>query len=174
MAQIAQTTQGNEVVGLATFYVGNALCGMDILKVQEINKQMEVTRVPQAPDYVLGVLNLRGRIVTIIDLGRKLGLTPTQVTDASRNMIVNSQDEYIGLLVDRIADVVPAHWDEVEPPPANIGGMQGKYFQGVFKTENSLISILDVEEVLKDKQNIGASPQLASIPPEGESAGVME
>ena len=146
-----KSPEAREVVGLATFYVGDTLCGMDILKVQEINKHMKVTRVPQAPEYVLGVLNLRGRIVTIIDLGRKLGLTPTQQSDAGRNMIVNSQDEYIGLLVDRIADVVQAHWDEVEPPPANISGIQGRYFQGVFKTEKSLVNVLDVEEVLRDE-----------------------
>ena len=61
-------------VELATFYVGEALCGMDILKVQEINKLMEMTKVPQAPSYVMGILNLRGQIVTIIDLGKKLGV----------------------------------------------------------------------------------------------------
>jgi len=106
MAQhAAGATAQRKAVGLATFYVGEALCGMDILKVQEINKQMEVTRVPQAPEYVSGVLNLRGRIVTIIDLGKKLGLSPTQPTEASRNIIVNSQEEHIGLLVAGIADV---------------------------------------------------------------------
>lgn len=61
-----------KIVELATFYVGNALCGMDILKVQEINKLMQMTKVPQAPEYVLGILNLRGQIVTILDLGKKL------------------------------------------------------------------------------------------------------
>lgn len=149
MAQLADTKGRSKVVGLATFYVGEAFCGMDILQVQEINKQMEATRVPQAPEYVLGVLNLRGRIVTVIDLGRKLGLSPSVLSHGSRNIIVNSQNEHIGLLVDRIADVVQADWQQVEPPPANIGGVQGRYFQGVFKTEDSLISILDVEEVLK-------------------------
>lgn len=148
MAQIADATAQSKAVGLATFYVGEALCGMDILKVQEINKQMDVTRVPQAPEYVSGVLNLRGRIVTIIDLGKKIGLSSTHLSDESRNIIVNSQDEYIGLLVDRIADVVPARWDQVEAPPANIGGVQAKFFKGVFKTENSLIGILDIEGVL--------------------------
>lgn len=153
MAEITDTKVQDKVVGLATFYVGEALCGMDILQIPEINRHMEVTRVPQAPEYVVGVLNLRGRIVTIIDLGRKLGLSRTELTDASRNIIVNSKDEHIGLLVDRIADVVQAHWDRVEPPPANIGGVQGKFFQGVFKTEDSLISILDVEKVLEHEQS---------------------
>lgn len=150
------TTQGKQMtsqtVEMATFYVGRALCGMDILNVQEINKLMDMTTVPQAPEYVMGILNLRGQIVTIIDLGKKLRLGNTELNDMSRNIIVNSKDEYIGLLVSRISDVVEAEWDKVEPPPANIGGVQGKFFKGVFKTKERLIGILDVEKVLNNEQ----------------------
>jgi purine-binding chemotaxis protein CheW len=137
-------------VELATFYVGDALCGMDILKVQEINKLMDMTKVPQSPEYVTGILNLRGQIVTVIDLGNKLGLTAIDMNDASRNIIVNSANEYIGLLVSRISDVVAADMDKVEKPPANIGGLQGTYFKGVFKTKDRLIGILDVDKVLAE------------------------
>ena len=137
---------------LATFYVGDALCGMDILKVQEINKLMELTKVPQAPEYVMGIMNLRGQIVTIIDLCKKLGLPSADVNDESRNIIVSSKGEHIGLLTERISDVVGIDWEKVEPPPANIGGVQGRFFKGVLKTEDRLIGILDVEEVLKDEQ----------------------
>ena len=151
MAQKVQTRTGNKTVELATFYVGEALCGIDILKVQEINKLMEMTTVPQAPEYVMGILNLRGQIVTVIDLGKKLDLCSTMLNDESRNIIVKSENEYTGLLVDRIGDVAIANWDKVEPPPANIGGVQGKYFEGVFKTENSLIGILNVDGVLKEE-----------------------
>ena len=150
------TTQGNQMgsrtVEMATFYVGKALCGMDILNVQEINKLMDMTTVPQAPEYVMGILNLRGQIVTIIDLGKKLRLGDTELNEMSRNIIVNSSGEYIGLLVSRISDVVEAEWDKVEPPPANIGGVQGKFFKGVFKTKERLIGILDVERVLENEK----------------------
>lgn len=142
------TNRNNESVELATFYVGEALCGMDILKIQEINKLMEMTTVPQSPDYVLGILNLRGQIVTIIDIGKRLGLSAITIDDFSRNIIVNSKNEHIGLLVSKIGDVVSAEWDKVENPPANIGGIQGVFFKGVFKTENHLIGILDAEKVL--------------------------
>jgi purine-binding chemotaxis protein CheW len=135
---------------LATFYVGDALCGIDILNIQEINKQIEVTSVPQSSDYVQGVLNLRGRIVTVIDLGKKLGLSPIESHKDNRNIIVDSQDEQIGLLVDRISDVLVADPQKIEPAPANIGGVQGTYFKGVFKTDKSLIGILNIEEVLKE------------------------
>jgi purine-binding chemotaxis protein CheW len=143
--------QNRRTVELATFYIGEALCGMDILKVQEINKLMDMTQVPQAPGYVTGILNLRGQIVTVIDLGKKLGLAKKELDDAARNIIVNSDNEYIGLLVSRISDVVEAEWEKVENPPANIGGVQGVYFKGVYKTKDRLIGILDVDRVLAEE-----------------------
>lgn len=151
MSQSAQTEIHSDTVELATFYVGEALCGMDILKVQEINKLIEMTRVPKAPEYVLGILNLRGEIVTIVDLGKKLSLKSTEMSDKTRNIIVNSNGEHIGLMVERISDVIQAEWEKVEAPPANIGGVQGRYFTGVFKTEDRLIGILDVEKVLEEE-----------------------
>jgi purine-binding chemotaxis protein CheW len=143
--------QNGRIVELATFYIGGALCGMDILKVQEINKLMEMTKVPQAPGYVTGILNLRGQIITVIDLAKKLGLAKEELGDAARNIIVNSGNEYIGLLVSRISDVVEATWEKVEEPPANIGGVQGVYFKGVYKTKDRLIGILDVDRVLAEE-----------------------
>ena len=134
----------------STFYVGGALCGINILNIQEINKHFEITKVPQAVDYIKGILNLRGRIVTIIDLGKKLGLDPVTKDKDNRNIIVNSEEEHIGLLVDAISDVVLAQQDDIEPAPSNIGGVKGKFFQGVLKTENQLIGILDIDEVLKE------------------------
>jgi purine-binding chemotaxis protein CheW len=138
-----------KIVELATFYVGNGICGMDILKVQEINKLMQMTKVPQAPDYVLGILNLRGQIVTIIDLGKKLGLGDTDITDDPRNIIVNSSGGHVGLLVKKIGDVVAADMSKLERAPANMSGIQGEYFMGVYKTKTYLIGILDVDKVLR-------------------------
>ena len=147
-----EKSTSSQTVEMATFYVGEALCGMDILKVQEINKLMDMTTVPQAPNYVMGILNLRGQIVTIVDLGKKLNLGRTELNEMSRNIIVNSKDEYIGLNVSRISDVVEADLEKMESPPANIGGVQGKFFKGVFKTKDRLIGILDVERVLENEK----------------------
>ena len=149
MAETPGSTQ-EATMELATFYVGKALCGIDILSIQEINKHFEVTTVPQAADYVVGVLNLRGRIVTVLDLGKKLGLSQIKQSKNNKNIIVRSQDELIGLMVDSISDVVTADTTSIEHSPSNISGVKGKYFRGVLKTESSLIGILDVEEVLKD------------------------
>ncbi len=142
-------TTDKEIIELATFYVGNGLCGMNILKVQEINKLMQMTKVPQAPDYVLGILNLRGQIVTIIDLGKKLGLGETDTTKDPRNIIVNSAGGHLGLLVSKISDVVSADMSKLEQAPANMSGIQGEYFTGVYKTKQNLIGILDIDRVLR-------------------------
>ena len=150
MSQVKSKHTASDMLELATFYVGDALCGIDILSIQEINKQTDVTVVPQSADYVKGVLNLRGKIVSVIDLGKKIGLSPITVHKDNRNIIVNSHDEHIGLLVDKISDVMVADASRIEKPPANIGGIQGRFFEGVFKTDTSLIGVLNIEEVLKD------------------------
>jgi len=147
MAAPKNTTKS--IIELATFYVGDALCGMDILNIQEINKLMEMTKVPQAPDYMIGILNLRGQIVTIIDLGQKLGLGEVEISNESRNIIINAPGEHVGLLVTRISDVVMADPEKIESAPANMSGIQGGFFTGVYKTENKLIGILDIKEVLR-------------------------
>jgi len=147
---VNKNTSTDNKIEIATFYVGEALCGIDILKIQEINKQTEVTIVPQSPEYVKGVLNLRGRIVTVVDLGEKIGLSAISMSKENRNVIVDSHDEHIGLLVEKISDVMTAETAKIEAPPANIGGIQGKYFSGVFKTDTSLVGILDIETALQE------------------------
>jgi purine-binding chemotaxis protein CheW len=144
-----ETKHNKNTLELATFYVGDALCGMDILNVQEINKLMEMTKVPQAPDYVTGILNLRGQIITIIDLGKKLGLGNKSIGNDPRNIIVNYPGGHVGLLIRKISDVVIADPDKIESAPANMAGIQNIFFTGVYKTDKNLIGILNIEEVLR-------------------------
>lgn len=139
-----------DTMELATFYLGEAICGIDILDIREINKKMDMTAVPQAPEYVRGILNLRGQIVTVIDLHKKLGLSESTLDNRARNIIVNSARESIGLLVSRIGDFVTARTAEVAAPPANIGELQGKYFTGVTETKNQLIGILNLPRILEE------------------------
>jgi purine-binding chemotaxis protein CheW len=137
-----------ESLDLATFYVRGSAYGIDLLKIQEINKLLILTPVPGAPSYVRGILNLRGQIVTVIDLGYKLGLPETIVDAKGRNIIVRSRGEHIGLLVEQISEVIRVNIDEVEAPPANMNGIEGSFFHGVIKTDDRLIGILDIEKVL--------------------------
>lgn len=140
--------KSQKTIELATFYVGDAMCGMDILLIQEINKIMQLTPVPQAPEYVMGVLNLRGKIVTILDLAKKVGLGDTPVNEHTRNIIVNTHDGSAGLLVSRIGDVVEMVSDTIEKPPSNMSGIQGNFFSGVFKTDNLLIGMINIAKVM--------------------------
>lgn len=144
-----QKNMGAESLLLATFYVRESAYGIDLLKIQEINKLLLLTPVPGAPSYVRGILNLRGRIVTVIDLGYKLGLPETRVNAKVRNIIVRSGSEHIGLLVAQISEVVRIIIDEMEAPPANMNGIRGDFFHGVIKTDDRLIGILDIEKVLE-------------------------
>lgn len=140
------------VTELITFYIGSSLCGIDITYIQEINKQTtSLTWVPKAPEYVLGVLNLRGIIVTILDLGKKLGLSPLKHGKNSRNIIVHFDEELVGIMVDEVSEVLSADPASIDPSPANLGGVQGKFFCGVLKTDKHLIGILDIRKALSEE-----------------------
>ena len=145
------SSENNDHFQISCFYIGDAMCGIDINLVQEINKQLDFTVVPHAPEYVMGIMNLRGKIVTIIDLSKKLGFASSTMSDQTRIIIVESKEEYIGLLVDKVTDVVLADWEKVSSPPSNIKGLKGKYFQGVYKSKSKLVAILDIEEVLSSE-----------------------
>jgi purine-binding chemotaxis protein CheW len=134
----------------ATFYVGHMLLGIDIRVVQEINRQSEITQVPHAPDYVRGVINLRGDVATVVDLRRILGLPASEASRQSRNLIVHHRGEAIGLLVDRISDILTLRDDEISPPPTNVDGVDGRLMSGVCALEAEIVVLLDIDEVLYD------------------------
>ncbi len=146
-----ENSKVSQIGKVTTFYVNGALCGIEILTIQEVNKVTDITPVPLAPDHVKGIINLRGKIVTLIDLGSRLGLSSNDadLLVGGRNIIVHSQGELIGLLVDRVGEALEVDWADMVPPPSNIQGVQGRYFKGVIKRDEGLIGVLDVEEVLK-------------------------
>jgi purine-binding chemotaxis protein CheW len=136
----------------AAFCVGDILLGIPIDQVEEINRQLDPTPVPHVPDYVRGVINLRGDVVTVVDLRTVLGMGRTELGRQTRNIIVGFQGERIGLMVDRVADVVRVSNDQYEPQPANVGVADGRFFQGVYKLENDLMVVLRVEAVLEGQE----------------------
>lgn len=146
---LEQISENEGALQFSSFYLGDTLCGININLVQEINEDFRITKVPLSPEYVEGIMNLRGQIVTIVNQGLKLGLTPTQIGPQSRVIIVNSKDEQIGVLVDRITEVVTTPENSIAESPANINGIQGKFFDGIFHTDNNeLMAVINVEEVL--------------------------
>lgn len=140
----------------ATFYVGHMLLGVDIRVVQEINRQNEITQVPHAPDYVRGVINLRGDVATVVDLRAVLGLPSAAISRERRNLIVHSGGEAIGLLVDRISDILTLRTDEINPAPANVDDLDSRFIAGVHTLSNGIVVLLDIEKVLADQQRSDA------------------
>ncbi len=135
---------------LAIFNIGEIVCGLDITELKEINKHIDVTIVHHAPEYVRGVLNLRGNIVTVIDLRKKFGYESIEMNNKMRIIIVKSKGENIGLLVDGVDDIVMTNHKDIEPPPSNVNGVTGTFFSGIYKMKSALVSILNIEEILKD------------------------
>ncbi|MHB1349565.1 MAG: chemotaxis protein CheW [Desulfobulbaceae bacterium] len=136
----------------ATFFIDETQLGVDIARVQEINEEPAVTKVPLARDYVRGIMNLRGQIITIIDLRRKMGFTGTALREDKPGLvIVNWNGEQVGLLFDRIGEVIEAAATDIEGAPANICGTRGEFFQGVLTTgKQRIVALLDIDVVLAD------------------------
>lgn len=150
---LTEQTEQDQSFLISTFYLGKALLGIDTLRVQEIMRVSKLTVVHHCPEYILGVINLRGRIVTILDLARKLRLhQEPNPDDGGRVIIVDFYGEYIGLMVDRVADVIGAERKDIQPPPSNVGGVQGHFIEGIYSNNQNLIAILNVEEVLADQE----------------------
>jgi len=133
---------------IATFQVAGTLCGIDAMKVHEVVRLGQVTRVHQAAAQIVGIINLRGKIVTVLDLGAALELGPLALGPNSRVFIVECHGEFVGLLTDAAGDVVSALPENIAPPPANIHGVKGRYFEGVYPTPQGLIALLRLEAVL--------------------------
>ena len=149
-----------------TFKLGDDLFGIDILMVREINRSLQITPVEQAPEFVTGLLNLRGQIITVIDLGVRLGLDRREVMGSTRCIVLKTSQELanrnvaedivksastdqVGFLVDSVGDMVSVTDNEIAPPPANLGQVSEKFLTGVVKLEHGLVGLLDVGRILQ-------------------------
>jgi len=143
---------GTDSVQYTTFFVRDVPCALPTVTVQEVIRPGRITRVPGGAPHVVGILNLRGKIVTILDLARRIDLGEVARTEEARALILERKGEFVGLLVDRITDVQEIRPDSIAPPPANLRGTQGRFFEGVHETEHHLLAVLSVEEVLNEEE----------------------
>jgi len=137
-----------EVLQLVSFKIGDEEFGVDILQVQEINRLFEVTHVPNAPDFVEGVINLRGRIVPVVNLRKRLGLDKKEHDKDTRIVVVELEGKTIGFIVDSVSEVLRVPKNVVEPPPELVAGIDSEYIIGIAKLENRLLILLDLKKVL--------------------------
>lgn len=140
---------------LCTFTLGEFFFGIDVLKVQEIIRHQEMTRVPLAPTAIRGLINLRGQIVTALDLRCRLGLPPRPAGLSSTNVVINTPDGPVSLLVDEIGDVLEVDAASLGRTPDTVRGVARQVIEGVYRLKNSLLILLDTDRVVSIHENAG-------------------
>jgi purine-binding chemotaxis protein CheW len=143
---------------LATFFLDREEYGVDVRQVQEIRRMSEITTVPRAPDFVRGVINLRGRILPVLDLKRKLGLGEVAAGRATRIVVVRVGERLLGLLVDGASQVLKVAVSRIEPPPEEVLEKGGAYIRGVAKLDDRLIILVDLGRLLAHELKAASAP----------------
>jgi len=161
MSTVAQTRNTNEnAVGenhgtlqLVSFQLANELYGIEIIKVREIILITEITRIPQTPDYVKGLINLRSSVIPVIDLRGLFDLPNGDLTDESRIMVTQAGGRTIGIVVDAVSEVLRVKRDQIAPPPPTIATLGRDYLTGLVRLEKQLLILLDIEKILTHEQH---------------------
>jgi purine-binding chemotaxis protein CheW len=142
-----------------TFTLGDEHYGVDILKVQEIRGYDAVTRVPDAPDYIKGVINLRGTIVPVIDLRLKLRLREARYDSLTVMIVLNVQERVVGIVVDSVSDVVPLSQEQVRPKPEFGAAVDTRFINGIGTLDERMLILLDIPTLL-DSADLGPEAAL--------------
>lgn len=150
MTQAAQAT--DPIIQWVTFRLDNETYGINVMQVQEVLRVTEIAPVPGAPNYVLGIINLRGNVVTVIDTRQRFGLTPRDMDDSTRIVIIEVNKQVVGILVDSVAEVVDLRSSEIETAP-NVGSDDSaKYIQGVSSRDEELLILIDLNKFLSTEE----------------------
>ena len=149
----SKNTDGNdEVLQWVTFKLESETYGVNVMQVQEILRYTEIAPVPGAPSYVLGIINLRGNVVTVIDTRARFGLMSAEATDNSRVLIIEAEEQVIGILADSVAEVVYLRSSEIDSAP-NIGTEESaKFIQGVSNRDGELLILVELNKLLNDEE----------------------
>ncbi|MCP3427847.1 chemotaxis protein CheW [Opacimonas viscosa] len=145
-------SEKDEVLQWVTYCLADETYGINVMQVQEVLRYTEIAPVPGAPDYVLGIINLRGNVVTVIDTSSRFGLLPGEVTDNTRIVIIESENNVVGILVDSVAEVVYLKTSEIDSTP-NVGTEESaKFIQGVSNREDGLLILVDLNKLLTEEE----------------------
>ncbi len=147
-----KTTSDDPVLQWVTFRLAGETYGINVMQVQEVLRYTEIAPVPGAPEYVLGIINLRGNVVTVIDTRNRFGLASGEMTDNTRIVIIETEGHVIGILVDSVAEVVYLRQSEVETAP-NVGNDESaKFIQGVCHKNDELLILIELNKLLTDTE----------------------
>lgn len=149
---LAEREQTDSLIQLVSFTLDKEEFGIDILKVQEINRTPNITRVPNCPDFIEGVINLRGRIVPIIDLRKRFGMKTSEQSKDTRIIVVEVLSKVVGFIVDSVSEVLRIPHSVIDPPPALVAGIQAEFIEGIGKLENRLLILLNLEKILSSTE----------------------
>jgi len=142
----------DEPIQFVTFRLEDEIYGINVMQVQEVLRITEIAPVPGAPNYVLGIINLRGSVVTVIDTRTRFGLMATEVDDDSRIVIIESEKQVVGILVDSVAEVVELRQSEIDSAP-NVGNDESsRYIQGVASKGPDLLIVVDLNKLLTEDE----------------------
>ena len=149
---VVESAATDEVIQLVTFKLKDETYGINVMKVQEVLRISEIAPVPGAPEYVLGIINLRGNVVTVIDTRTRFGLPTAEVDDASRIVIIESDEQVVGILVDSVAEVVELRHSQIDAAP-NIGNEESsRYIQGVASSDDNMLIVVDLNKLLTEEE----------------------
>jgi purine-binding chemotaxis protein CheW len=151
-SNVVEKASEDEVFQRVTFQLENETYGINVMQVQEILRYTEIAAVPGAPDYVLGIINLRGNVVTVIDTRSRFGLMPAEITDNTRIVIIEAEKQVIGILVDSVAEVVYLKKSEIEDAPYVGTEESSQFIQGVTNREDGLLILVDLNKLLSDEE----------------------
>ena len=148
------SAQGSDdhILQWVTFRLDNETYGINVMQVQEVLRYTEIAPVPGAPSYVLGIINLRGNVVTVIDTRQRFGLDSAEVTDNTRIVIIEADKQVVGIMVDSVAEVVYLRQSEVETAP-NVGNDESaKFIQGVCNKNGELLILVELDKMMSEEE----------------------
>jgi len=149
---VAGEEQSMDELQVVVFELENSYYGVHILQVQEIIKMTEITKLPNTPKFIEGVVNLRGRIIPVMDLRKRFGLNPIPVNEEWKILILKTEEVLFGVMVDQISEVEKISVGIIEVPPKIVAGVKGEFISGIAKTDKRLLILLDIERILSEEE----------------------
>ncbi|MDE1514587.1 MULTISPECIES: chemotaxis protein CheW [Vibrio] len=150
--KLRKDKSNDEVLQWVTFQLEEETYGINVMQVREVLRYTEIAPVPGAPDYVLGIINLRGNVVTVIDTRSRFGLMQGEITDNTRIIVIESERQVIGILVDSVAEVVYLRSSEIDSTPSVGTDESSKFIQGVSNRDGKLLILVDLNKFLSDEE----------------------
>ncbi|EPQ9705091.1 chemotaxis protein CheW [Vibrio cholerae] len=150
--KVRKEKSNDEVLQWVTFQLEEETYGINVMQVREVLRYTEIAPVPGAPDYVLGIINLRGNVVTVIDTRSRFGLMQGEITDNTRIIVIESERQVIGILVDSVAEVVYLRSSEIDSTPSVGTDESSKFIQGVSNRDGKLLILVDLNKFLTDEE----------------------